>query len=53
MHIPPLAGLRFRLPCENKNWSAIADAIARRTVACLAEQIQKNNLFAYNNIYKQ
>ncbi|MDR3196987.1 MAG: hypothetical protein LBU34_03870 [Planctomycetaceae bacterium] len=27
MHITPLAGLRFRLPCGNKNLSASADAI--------------------------
>ncbi|MDR3197549.1 MAG: hypothetical protein LBU34_06715 [Planctomycetaceae bacterium] len=35
MHITPLAGLRFRLPCGNKNLSANADATVRRTVAYL------------------
>ncbi|MDR3197951.1 MAG: hypothetical protein LBU34_08805 [Planctomycetaceae bacterium] len=35
MHITPLAGLRFRLPCENKNLSANTDATVRRTIAYL------------------
>ncbi|MDR3198825.1 MAG: hypothetical protein LBU34_13240 [Planctomycetaceae bacterium] len=33
MHITPLAGLRFRLPCGNKNLSAIADATVRRQIS--------------------
>ncbi|MDR3196501.1 MAG: hypothetical protein LBU34_01425 [Planctomycetaceae bacterium] len=33
MHITPLAGLRFRLPCGNKNLSADADAAVRRQIS--------------------
>ncbi|MDR3197661.1 MAG: hypothetical protein LBU34_07290 [Planctomycetaceae bacterium] len=33
MHITPLAGLRFRLPCENKNLSANTDATVRRQIS--------------------
>ncbi|MDR3198850.1 MAG: hypothetical protein LBU34_13370 [Planctomycetaceae bacterium] len=35
MHITPLAGLRFRLPCGNRNLSADADAMFRRNIAYL------------------
>ncbi|MDR3197793.1 MAG: hypothetical protein LBU34_08000 [Planctomycetaceae bacterium] len=35
MHITPLAGLRFRLPCGKKNLPANADATLRRTIIYL------------------
>ncbi|MDR3196861.1 MAG: hypothetical protein LBU34_03235 [Planctomycetaceae bacterium] len=43
MHITPLAGLRFRLPCENKNLSANADATLRRRVAYLLSSYLNGN----------
>ncbi|MDR3199055.1 MAG: hypothetical protein LBU34_14405 [Planctomycetaceae bacterium] len=48
MHITPLAGLRFRLPCENKNLSANADATVRRGVALSCDRGER--FFAPTNI---